>query len=432
VAERQFACNRAVQALKQLRSIMRNRWKFVTVMATVCAGVALSSTVIAADAPQVSRSVAKQLKAAQEAVAARHLDEAQAKVKEAQSASGDKTPYDNYVINVILIQIYQARNDLADLVQPLTAAAQSQYSTSEQQKVWYKFIAQYYYQQKDYAKALENADLASKRGATDNDTMGLIAKAQYQSGKYKEASQTMQELVAKMDRPDEDSLKLLWQFDIKANDDAGAAKAVEKLVAYYPKPEYWANALAPLLKLDIKDSHLQLNVYRLKKDVGVLKLPTEYADMAEIALDQGFPGETQSVLQEAFSKNIFTEQRDKDRYQHLLDGAKQRAVTDQAQLGKTEPPDGNGLVQQGAAYISYGQYDKAVASLTKGIQKGNLKSADEASLLLGIAQLRARDNADAQHTFEKVATTSNPAYARLGRLWALHAGSHTIGGEAQK
>jgi hypothetical protein len=405
---------------------MRNSWKFVAVMATVCAGLALSGAIVAADAPQVSRSVAKQLKAAQEAVAAKHLDEAQAKVREAQAASGEKTPYDNYVINVILIQIYQAKNDLADLVQPLTAAAQSQYSTNDQQRVWYKFIAQYYYQQKDYPKALENADLASKHGATDNDTMGLIAKAQYQSGKYKDAAQTMQEIVGKMDRPDEDSLKLLWQFDIKANDDANAAKAVEKLVAYYPKPEYWANALAPLLRLDIKDSHLQLNVYRLKKDVGVLKLPSEYADMAEIALDQGFPGETQAVLQEAFSKNIFTEQRDKDRYQHLLDGAKQRSAADQAQIGKTEPADGTGLVQQGAAYISYGQYDKAVASLTKGIQKGNLKSADEASLLLGIAQLRAHDNADAQRTFEKVATSNNSAYARLGRLWALHSGSHTV------
>jgi hypothetical protein len=33
---------------------------------------------------------------------------------------------------------------------------------------------------------------------------------------------------------------------------------------------------------------------------------------------------------------VFTEQRDKDRYQHLLDGAKQRAATDQAALPKSE------------------------------------------------------------------------------------------------
>jgi Tfp pilus assembly protein PilF len=408
---------------------MRNRLKFAAVMAAVCAGAALSGISIAADqpsGPQVSRSVAKQLKAAQEAVAAKHLDEAQAKIKEAQAASGEKTPYDNYVMNVILIQIYQGKNDLPDLVQTLGAAAQSQYSAPEQQKTWYKFIAQYYFQQKDYQKSLENAGLANKRGATDSDTMGLIAKAQYLSGKYKDAAQTMQDIVAKQEKPDEDSLKILWQFDLKADDSAGAARAVEKLVALYPKPEYWANALAPLLKMDIKDSHLQLNVYRLKNDVGVLKLPTEYAEMAEIALDQGFPGETQSILQEAFSRNIFTEQRDKDRYQHLLDGAKQRAASDQAQLGKSEPADGSGLVQLGAAYLSYGQYDKAVAAISKGIQKGGLKSSDEANLLLGIAQLRSRQNAEAQRTFDKVATSSNPGYARLGKLWALHAGSHTV------
>jgi hypothetical protein len=32
---------------------------------------------------------------------------------------------------------------------------------------------------------------------------------------------------------------------------------------------------------------------------------------------------------------------------------------------------------------------------------------------------------DAERDFEKVSLSSNTAYARLGRLWALHAGSHT-------
>jgi tetratricopeptide (TPR) repeat protein len=199
---------------------------------------------------------------------------------------------------------------------------------------------------------------------------------------------------------------------------------LEKLVAFYPKPDYWANALAPLVRMDIKDSHLQLGVYRLMNDVGVLRLPTDYAEMAEIALDQGFPGETVTILQEAFQRNIFTEQREKDRYQHLLDGAKQRAAIDQQQLEKTAPEEANALVQVGAAYISYGQYDKGIANISKGIQKGGLKSADEAELLLGIAQLRAKNNGEAQRTFDKVATSSNPGYARLGKLWALHASAH--------
>ena len=122
-----------------------------------------------------------------------------------------------------------------------------------------------------------------------------------------------------------------------------------------------------------------------------------------------------------------TEQRDKDRYQHLLDGAKQRAAADQAQLGKAgEPPTGDATVQLGAAYLSYGQYDKAVATISKGIAKGGLKSTDEANLLLGIAQLRSRNNAEAQRAFDKVAGSSNAGYARLGKLWALHAGAHSV------
>jgi len=376
----------------------------------------------------VSKSVAKPLKAAQDALQAKKLDEALAHVREAQGAAGEKTAYDSYVINILLFQIYQQKQDMGDAIPVLQSAAQSQYATPDQQKVWLKNIALYYFQQKDYAKALDVADQAVKHGVNDADILGLIAKSQYLSGKYKDAAVTMQGIVGKQDKPDEDNLKLLWQFDLKADDSAGAAKAVEKLVTYYPKPEYWANALAPLVRMDIKDAHLQLNVYRLMNDVGVLKLPTDYAEMAEIALDAGYPGETQNVLQQAFAKNVFVEQRDKDRYQHLLEGAKQRAANDQAQLATVAhtaegAPNGDPLVQLGAAYISYGQNDKAVAAISKGIAKGGLKSPDEASLLLGIAQLRQRNNAAAQQSFDKVAASSNNGYARLGKLWALRAHS---------
>jgi tetratricopeptide (TPR) repeat protein len=165
-------------------------------------------------------------------------------------------------------------------------------------------------------------------------------------------------------------------------------------------------------------------------DVGVLKRPTDYAEMAELALDQGYPGETQAVLEKAFAQKVFTEQRDKDRYQHLLDGAKQRATADLAQLGASEnaaaaAPSGDAYLRVGAAYLSYGQNDKALAAINKGIAKGNLKSADEARLLLGITKLRMKSATDAERDFEKVSLSSNSGYARLGRLWALHAGSHT-------
>src|SRR5579871_2061619 len=166
---------------------MRKQLKFVALVASLCGAAVLSSTMMAAESgPQVSKAVAKQLKAAQDAMQANKLDEALAKVKEAQ-AVGDKTDYDSYVVDILLIQIYQKKNDLPDAIPALQAAALTKYATPDQQKVWLKNVALFYFQQKDYAKALDAADQAIKHGANDFDTLTLIPKSQYLSGKYKEA-----------------------------------------------------------------------------------------------------------------------------------------------------------------------------------------------------------------------------------------------------
>jgi hypothetical protein len=405
---------------------MRNRLKLVTVLASICAMGALSGAALAADqGPQVSKATAKTLKAAQDALKEKKLDEALTHLKEAQQIP-ERTAYDNFVINQDLLYIYVQKQDYSAAAPILESTAQSQYATPDQQKTWLKALFAIDYQQKDYQKTIDIGEQLVKRNAADTEQMISLADAYSKLNKYKEAAATAEMVVAHQEKPEERLLRFQWGMYDKAKDENDASKTLEKLVSYYPKPEYWIQALSSLLKMDIKDSHLQLNVFRLENDVGVLTRPADFADMAEIALDAGFPGETVSVLQEAFQKNVFTEQRDKDRYQHLLDGAKQRAAADQQSLGKTEPADGNGLVQQGAAYLSYGQYDKAIASISKGIQKGGLKSTDEANLVLGIAELRQKNTPEATKAFDKVAMSSNPGYARLGKLWALHAGQRAV------
>ena len=380
--------------------------------------------------PTVSRALAKPLKAAQEAMQAKNWDAVLTNLKEAQTAPGEKSPYDNFVINQMLGFVYVQKQDYASAAPALEAAAQSQYATPEQQRGWLRAVMNSYFAQKNYAKTVEVGEQALKHGVTDTDTYTTIADSQSKLGDWKNAAATIQQVVEHENKPDKKLLEFQWNCYVKVNDSADAGKVIEKLVTYYPEPDYWLNALAPLSRMDIKDAHLQLNVYRLMNDVGVLKRPTDYAEMAELALDQGYPGETQAILEKAFAQGIFTEQRDKDRYQHLLDGVKQRAAADLAQLGSgekdaTAAPTGDAYLRLGAAYLSFGQNDKALAAITKGIDKGNVKSADEAHLLLGIAKLRAKNATEAERDFDKVSMSSNTAYARLGRLWALHAGSRT-------
>ena len=205
-----------------------------------------------------------------------------------------------------------------------------------------------------------------------------------------------------------------------------AAKAVEQLILYYPKPEYWQNAMAGAMEKMGNDDRLKLMTYRLANSVGILKQGGHFRDMAAIAIDQGNPGEAQTVLEQAFAKNLFTDPRDKESNSKLLDSAKKKAAADKASIGSDEKaaadaPTGDPYVQIGAAYLGFGQVDKAIASISAGIAKGQLKHPDEAYMLLGIAQDRAKNSAEAVKAFNKA--TVDPKYARLAKLWVLEARS---------
>ena len=76
--------------------------------------------------------------------------------------------------------------------------------------------------------------------------------------------------------------------------------------------------------------------YRLMFQVGILKRAEHYTEMAQIALDQGNPGEAQTVLEQAFAKNVYTDQHDKERSQRLLDKVRRTAADDKATMVKQE------------------------------------------------------------------------------------------------
>lgn len=413
------------------------RLNLVTVCALALASVAIgvSGAAQAAEkekAPTISADLAKPLKAAQDDLKNKKFEDAIAKLNEAKATKGKKTEYDNYVIDEMLAVSYYQSQQLAQAAPLLRESALSQFSTPDQTKQFLMAAMGIYYQAlKNYPECIATGEELIKRGIASTDVYTTIALSQQAQGKNKEAAQTVQQIIDKQAKPDEKLLAFQWNSYLKANDPNDAAKVVEQLVKYYPKPDYWLNALSPLLKMQISDAHLQLDVFRLMNEVGVLTRPGDYSEMAGLALDQGFPGETVEILKKAFANNVFTDPRDVARYQHLLAGAQQKADSDQKSLPQQEQQaksasTGDPLVSVGAAYMTYGQPDKAVELIQEGIQKGNLKFPDQAQLLLGMAELHAKKNADARKAFAEVAKSNNQGYARLGKLWELHVeGSHT-------
>ena len=379
----------------------------------------------------VSKDLAKTLKAAQDAVQAKppKYQDALAKLKEADS-NPKKTPYDEHVINELSAYAYAHTNQVPEAAKANEALINDGFSEQSEVPQRIKAVAVANYQLKNYDKAIDYGNRAIKGGFADEDINTIVGQSYYLKGDWKNTLKFYQPIVdadIKAGRtPKDQTLQLVMSACVKLEDQDCTTHALEKLVTYYPKTDYWKDLLYTMQQdrtLTQSDKNT-LQLFRLMSEVDVLSRPDDYTEMAQIALDQGSPGEAQHILEKGFQKGVFADQRSKDKNQRLLETAKKAAATDQPALPRIEAdadkaPTGDKDIGVGLAYLGYGQYDKAVDLLNKGLTKGGVKSEAEARLLLGIAQLKAGHKDDAVKTFHAV--KGDPALERLANLWSLHA-----------
>lgn len=397
--------------------------------AAVLVAALLGPAALAADAPKAQNSpkAGKIIKEAHDDLNAKKFSDAITKLKEAEGTAG-KNAYDQHLINDMLGYAYVHTNDMADAAKSWEAEIDDAFTSPAEQQQRIRALSEIYYQLKTYDKAVEFGQRALKGGFGDANTSKIVGQSYYLKGDWKN---TMHFEEAQVDaavkagsNPSKESLELVLSSCVKLDDGACITKTLEKLVTYYPKPEYWYQLLYTLIKDTANSDTNTLQVYRLMLETDVLKNAEDFIEMANLAMDAGSPGEAQRALQRGFEKNIFSDQRNKDKAQRLLDKAKTKSGTDQPTLDKAAKeadtaPTGTKNAAMGVAYLGYGQYDKAVDQFSKATSKGQLKNAAETQLDLGIAQLKAGHKDDAVKSFKAV--KGDPVLERLGTLWALHA-----------
>jgi tetratricopeptide (TPR) repeat protein len=387
----------------------------------------LGATALGADKPQNSAKLAKPLKEAHDDLNAKKFPEAIAKLKEADGIAG-KTPYDQHLINDMLAFAYIRTNDYPDAAKAMEAELDDGFTPANEQQQKIRALAALNYQVKNYDKAIDFGQRALKGGFAEEETKKIVGQAYYLKGDWKDTLKFEEGLVDAAIKagtnPGSESLQLVLSACVKLDDNACTTKALEKLVTYYPKPEYWQNLLFGFLKETASSDANTLQAYRLMFEVDVLKTADDYIEMAQLAMDAGSPGEAQKALQRGFDKNVFTDQRNKEKAQRLLDKAKSKSAADQPTLDKIAKqadaaPSGVQNNGMGLAYLGYGQYDKAVDEYTKAVTKGGLRNPTETQLMLGISDLKAGHKDDAVKAFKAV--KGDPILERLANLWALHA-----------
>lgn len=402
----------------------------LSAVAACVIGFAQVNPVYAQGKPQNSKAAGPVLKAAKASLDGKRYQDAIAKLREAQGISG-KNAYDEHLINEMFIFAYARTNQLAESAKVMEATLDSQYvSASEQQKRIINLI-KIHYNLKNYDKVLALGDRAAKGGFADDEVLTWMGQSYFLKGDYKSAAKFIEGQVNAQikagKKPKENVLNLVQNACLKTDDGACLQRVYERLVTYYPKPQYWQNLMTAMYRQQESGGsgdQSQLQVYRLASAVNVLSRPSDFTEYAQLAIEAGAPGEAQAVLEKGFTNKIFTEQRDVDRNKRLLEAAKKQAADGQAALAKADADaaaskTGDKDVSVGVSYLGYQQFDKAAAAIERGIKKGGVTNPADAQLLLGIAQLGAGKKDDARKAFRAV--KGNPTLERLANLWTLHA-----------
>jgi tetratricopeptide (TPR) repeat protein len=375
-------------------------------------------------AETVSKGIAKTLLSAQNASKAKKWAGCLSDLKQAEGAGG-LTPYDSFIINELRGYCAFSAGDNATALRAYETNLTSQFAPKASIPGRIKAVMQIHYNSKNYAKAIEYGQRAIANGTADSDVYTLIAQSYYVQDDFKNARDFTGKWIADQEKrgqtPKQNVLNMYVTSCMKLNDAACTSKGFEKVVSYYPNADAWANLMQAMFKGG--DEASMLHTYRLATEVNAMRNGGDYREMAQLALEKGLPAEAQAAIEAGFARKAFTEQREIDSNNRILASAKGRVAADKAGLAQRDKQaaagkSGDADIAVAESYLSYGQFAEAVAAAQRGIAKGVSNAAD-AQLVLGIAQYRAGNKAEAAKTFKAV--KGNESLQRLAKLWSLRA-----------
>ena len=377
-----------------------------------------------AQAQALRPEVGKPLQQAGEMLKAGKAREALAKVREAEAVSG-RSGAEQLMIDRMKGAAAQRAGDNPTAI----AAFESVFAkvSGAEAAQMAESLAFAYSQIKDWNKTNQWIQKAQSLGAGSAQLKQLHAYVQGQSGDYGAIARDAAAAVAAAEqagrRPDEGELLRLADAQARTGNANGQAATLEKLVAHYPKKEYWSIYLARVQRKSGFSDRLSLDLMRLKLATGVLGKTDEYMEMAQLALQAGYPAEGKEIVDKGFAAGVLGTGAEAERHKRLRDLANKQEVEakgtiDQRASAAAAAKDGNDLVQIGYAFATMGQADKGIGLIEQGIAKGGLKRPEDAKLHLGLALLKSGKNKTrAVQTLRSV--QGSDGTADLGRLWSM-------------
>ncbi len=398
-------------------------------MAQTSAAPAPAAAASAPAGPTVRPEMGKHLLDAQNLLNEKKYAEAKEKLKLA-SAFADPTPYENYLITLLSLNA-AVRQDVAVDADKLLEQLIALNTTGQWMKPpdvldsVYNVVATSF-NGKRFDLAAKWANTYIEQGGTNSAIKSIRARSYLFANDYKRSAQLADEEIALAVKngevPAQIYLEVLLQSHSQLKDTAATTHAVELLVTYYPKKEYWQSLMNRLMGRPDLTPALFLDVYRLGFYTDALTETNDYAEYIDLAQRGGYSAEALTAFDKGAEAGLLGTGANAEAHKKLraklaaeAEQDKKTAVADAANALKK--PNGVAMVNLGFSLVGQGQFDKGIELLEKGIAKGVPKRPDDAKLHLAVAHVLAGQKDKAKQMFATI--SGKEGMDELVRYWLL-------------
>jgi hypothetical protein len=393
-----------------------------------CISLLAAGTIAFADevkSPSMRSEVGKPIQAAIDAIKAKKGKEALLRVHEAEAVAG-KSAHETYLVERIKGQAAALAGEPLVAAAAFEAAIASSAIPAADKLPLMAAAASQYYMAKNYTKAAEVSSRYFKEGGTDSSVRTLQTQSLYLGGDVVKAARELQADVKAAEEagkiPLEQQLQMLADITNRQKDSAGFIGVMEKLIAHYPKKDYWLSLVYSVSTRPGLSSQLALDIFRIKIATGTIRTTEEYVEAAQLAIQAGFPAEAKKFIDSGYEARLLGSGADEERHKRLRNTATKALAEDTRTLGQDDAKyaaaaNGDPLLNAGFNYVLHSQPEKGLPLMEQALKKGGFKRPEDAKLHMGVAQVMAGHKVKAVETLKSVKGTDGTA--EIARLWIL-------------
>jgi len=372
----------------------------------------------------LSAAVGKPLQQAQSALAAHSYAKAMADVDAADKVA-KKSDYEEYTIDQMRAAVAAQSGDAAAAAAAYDKLIASPRTPKDAKAQMLMAEASMAYTAKDYPHAVSASERYLKAAGSNPSVETILIQSYYLQKDYANAARVQQGVIDAAIKakkvPTEGQLQLLAACYTALKDQSAETHAFVLLAKYYPKPEYWAQLLHGLITNPKVPGGLLLDVYRIRAAAGTLTATSDFMDMTELAMQAGMPQLALNLMNQGYESGALGKDAGAAREARLkalvvktVADKKASAAADDAAAANA--PSGTALVTAGYNEVTFGNVDKGIDLIKKGLAKG-VTDPEAGKLHLGLAQMDGGRKADAIATFGTVGGTNGAA--DIAQLWIL-------------